>query len=58
MRNVFKCEEMCLNVMGLGKETGFTGEDETRIITVPEGLIAQGHNGDYAAKIIKIFYMC
>ena len=37
---------MCLNVMGAGKETGFTGEDETRIITVPEGLIAQGHNGD------------
>lgn len=32
--------------------------DETRFITVPEGLIAQGHNGNYAAKIIINSIMC
>ena len=49
---------MCLNVLecdGVGKETGFTGEDETRIITVPGSLIAQGDTGNNAAKIIIIF---
>lgn len=30
---------------------------EPDFFTVPEGLIAQGHIGDYVAKIQKVFYM-
>ena len=48
VRNVWKCD-------GEGKETGSTGEDETRFITVPGSLIAQGDTGNNAAKIIIIF---
>lgn len=33
-------------------------KDETRFITAPEGLISQGHIGNYAAKIQFFLLRC